>query len=83
MLAEVKNAVWISAAADIQSVDWHKIDRAKSALMKEAKKNSKEALKDVFAYFLMGGRTTQKCSQRVRWSIISAGYKGKALFSLQ
>ena len=60
MLAEVKNAVWISAAADIQSVDWHKIDRAKSALMKEAQKNSKEAVKDVSCILFDGRKDDTK-----------------------
>ena len=54
-MAAVKNSGWISAAADIQSVDRHKIDRAKSAPMKEAQKNSKETLKDV-ACILFDGR---------------------------
>ena len=59
-LAAVKDAGWISAAADVQSVDRHKIDRAKSALMKDAQMESKKALSDVMCILFDGKKDDTK-----------------------
>ena len=68
-LAAVKDAGWISTDADIQSVDRHKIDRAKSALMKGAQKDSNEALKGVVCILFDGRKDDTK--------VISKGEDGR------
>ena len=59
-LAAAKDAGWISKAVNIQSVDRHKIDRAKSVIMKDAQKSSKEALQDVTCILFDGRKDDTK-----------------------
>ena len=55
-----QDAGWISAAPDVQSIDRHNIDRAKSALMKDAQKESKKLLRDVVCILFDGKKDDKK-----------------------
>ena len=51
--------------------------------MKEAQKNSKEALKDVSCILFDGRKDDTKVLAKGKMVDIISGYKGKALFTLQ